>query len=588
MGEDKLIVPSPANPLAVARMFVNTHYIDQQDTTLIRSHRNTFHVYGGTSWPEIEDRRLEADLYRWLEDAWYWKKTAKDEELVEFEPSRRKMGDLIEALAALTHLDAKVTPPTWLGMDGPDVMPFANGLLDLTTRELRSHTPTFFSFHVMPFSYDAAAPAPTRWLTFLEQLWPEDVESRETLAEIMGYVLAGGTALQKVALLVGPKRSGKGTIGRVMTGLLGAHNVAAPTLSSLTTNFGLSPLIGKPLALISDARLGTRIDASIAVERLLSISGEDSLTIDRKYRDPWTGRLPTRFVILTNEVPRFADASGALASRFVPLVLTNSFYGHEDPALTDKLLEEAPGILNWCLDGLDRLRERGYFEQPASARDAIRRLEDLASPVGAFVRDRCNVDVLLEVDKDALWNEWKAWCEAEGRDRPGTKAVFARDLIAAYPSVKARRPKREGERVHVYEGIGVRGPGDDDEPEDESSRPREDRDSEQQSVEPLTTRDTPPAVMDETATHIEQDRRSVPVVTGGQGSSAMYVSHDVGSSIPPGTLIRQVGGLKTRRYWVKATTNGSVDAWELERGGAAGKLRTFRVADVIVVEAADA
>ena len=57
----------------------------------------------------------------------------------------------------------------------------------------------------------------------------------------------------------------------------------------------------------------------IAVERLLSISGEDSITVDRKYRAPWTGRLPTRFLILTNELPRFADSSGALASRFVLL-----------------------------------------------------------------------------------------------------------------------------------------------------------------------------------------------------------------------------------------------------------------------------
>ena len=87
-------------------------------------------------------------------------------------------------------------------------------------------------------------------------------------------------------LLVGPKRSGKGTIARVLTGLLGMHNTAAPTLAGLTQNFGLQPLIGKPLAIISDARLGTRADNMIAVERLLSISGEDTLTIDRKYRDP--------------------------------------------------------------------------------------------------------------------------------------------------------------------------------------------------------------------------------------------------------------------------------------------------------------
>ena len=141
MSDNVLVVPAPSNPVAVARRFVETFYTDPQDTTLIRNHRNTFHVYDRTSWPEIEDRRLEADLYRWLEGALYWKKTSKGEELVEFEPSRRKMGDLIEALGALTHLDAKVTPPTWLGFQGPDVMPLANGLLDLDIRELRYHTP---------------------------------------------------------------------------------------------------------------------------------------------------------------------------------------------------------------------------------------------------------------------------------------------------------------------------------------------------------------------------------------------------------------------------------------------------------------
>ena len=55
----------------------------------------------------------------------------------------------------------------------------------------------------------------------------------------------------------------------------------------------------------------------MVVERLLSVSGEDSLTIDRKYREPWTGRLPTRFVVMTNELPRLSDSSGALASRFI-------------------------------------------------------------------------------------------------------------------------------------------------------------------------------------------------------------------------------------------------------------------------------
>lgn len=251
-------------------------------------------------------------------------------------------------------------------------------------------------------------------------------------------------------MLVGPKRAGKGTILRVVKGLLGDHNVAAPTLSSLTTNFGLQPLIGKPLAAISDARLGTRADSLVAVERLLSISGEDAITVDRKFKEPWTGTLPTRFVIVTNEVPRFTDASGALASRFVILNLSRSFYAHEDPRLTVKLLEQAPGIFNWALRGLDRLTDRGYFVMPASAKDALRHLEDLASPVSAFTRDHCTIRVGIQIKKDELWAAWKAWADTEGMPA-GTKAVFVRDLRAAVPGLK---PRRIG-GVHVIEGLAL-------------------------------------------------------------------------------------------------------------------------------------
>jgi hypothetical protein len=129
-----------------------------------------------------------------------------------------------------------------------------------------------------------------------------------------------------------------------------ARHVAAPTLTSMSSKLGLQPLIGKPLALISHARIhGSH---SVVVERLLSISGEDAITIDRKNREAWTGTLPTRIVIATNELPRLGDASGALASRMIILNTPESFYGRENHDLTDNLMEELPGIFNWALDSL--------------------------------------------------------------------------------------------------------------------------------------------------------------------------------------------------------------------------------------------
>jgi putative DNA primase/helicase len=453
--EADLIVPAPTEPVAVARRFVEDRYHDERGCRLIH-HHGLFYAWTGTHWPEGEGRAVRSDLYRWLEDAMYRKDNGAG--LVPFQPTKGKVANALEALEAITHISEHLGPPTWIGAapwPAEDTVALQNGLLRLSARELHPHTPAFFNEHVLPFAFDLSAPQPERWHRFLNELWDDDRESIDTLQELMGYILGGGTAQQKAFMLVGPKRTGKGTILRVLTALLGLENVAAPTLSSLATNFGLQPLVGKPLAAISDARLGSRSDSLVAVERLLSISGEDAITVDRKYRDPWTGRLPTRFVVLTNEIPRFSDASGALASRFVVLTLQRSFYGREDTSLTDQLLAELPGIFNWCLEGLDRLLQRGHFVQPSAARNALQHLEDLASPVGAFVRDRCLVDTEAQVDKVELWEAWKDWCTDEGAHH-GTKSVLIRDLKAAVPGATPRRLGRGEDRRQVVAGIALR------------------------------------------------------------------------------------------------------------------------------------
>jgi putative DNA primase/helicase len=272
-------------------------------------------------------------------------------------------------------------------------------------------------------------------MDFLRQLWPDDKEARLTLQMMFGLMLTPETKYQKIFLIVGPKRSGKGTIARVLRRLLGKNNVAGPTLASLSTHFGLAPLINKSCAIISDARLSTRADAHIVAERLLSISGEDSLTIDRKYRKPWDGQIGARFVILTNELPRISDASGALASRFVVVTLNQSFYGREDQELTGKLLLDLPGILNWSLRGSDRLREHGSFKMPKSSLEAIRTLEDLANPVSAFIRDWCVLGPTETCKVNVLFDAWVKWCDVEGH-RPGSNIVFGRNLRAAQPQLR--------------------------------------------------------------------------------------------------------------------------------------------------------
>jgi P4 family phage/plasmid primase-like protien len=244
----------------------------------------------------------------------------------------------------------------------------------------------------------------------------------------------------------------KATIGRVLTRLVGAGNVVGPTTSSLAGTFGLQPLIGRSLAIVSDARFSGE-NVGVVVERLLCISGEDTLTVDRKFLGSVTMKLPTRFVFLTNELPRMNDASGALAGRFVILRLVRSFYGQEDTTLTAQLMAELPGILLWAIEGLKRLRERGHFVQPAAVADAVREMEDLASPVLAFVRDCCEVGVGRRTWIDEMYEAWKRWCERDGRSAITSKQVFGRDLAAAVPGVVRRRGAGD---VSFYDGIELR------------------------------------------------------------------------------------------------------------------------------------
>jgi putative DNA primase/helicase len=168
-------------------------------------------------------------------------------------------------------------------------------------------------------------------------------------------------------------------------------------------------------------------NSNVVVERLLSISGEDTLTIDRKYKDHWTGKLPTRMHIISNELPKLGDASAAIVGRFVLLLLSRSWLGKEDTELEGRLSQELPGILNWSLDGLYRLTvtNQNRFTFLESADEAIVAMRDLASPVGAFVRERCVVGPDKQVAVDELYKAFKDWAE-ENEQPKSSKAVFGR------------------------------------------------------------------------------------------------------------------------------------------------------------------
>lgn len=453
------ILLSPGTPYLSAKEMMRCLYTTEDAVTLLRRHRGAFWLHSKGCYRQITDERLKNSVWRFLDEANKVISVGKKFKTVPFAPKTSNVGDVSNACNSVCELDDFVAPPSWLGdMDMPpasEFMSFANGLLHVPSGELYPHTPEFFGVFGSGVEFDADAKEPEQWLKFLGETLV-DPEAISTLQEWMGYTLTPDTRQQKMLMCIGPRRSGKGTLARIHTALLGMDSVAGPTMSSLGENFGLEPLITKSLAIISDARMG-RADKSAIVERLLSISGEDAITVPRKFLPAWSGRLPTRFAVMTNEIPALADGSGALAGRFLILEFQQSFYGREDAGLTQRLMAEISGILNWAIAGYRRLMERGHFVQPANSASLVEQMETLGSPVKLFIEDRCKVGHEQQCEVDALYARWREWCEGEGRigSMVGTKEWFGRNLHSAVTGLKIVRRREGKERPRMYLGIGL-------------------------------------------------------------------------------------------------------------------------------------
>jgi putative DNA primase/helicase len=483
-----------ADPHRLARLFRDTYCLHADGTHTLRFWQGDWMQWGEGFYRCIQDHELHARLAYFckeefnranLEAIAAWEEAGGVDSKGNPRPapkcckvSKTLVVNVALALGGYELLDGRTEDPSWLIEDPPfpahEILPCKNFLVHLPSwvagggsAAVREPHPNLFARHALDYDFDPEAPEPVEWLHFLgsktipdhpgvHQLWPDDRESVAALQEWLGYLLVPDVSQHKILLLVGPTRCGKGTIARVVQALVGIANVANPTLSGLGTQFGLQPLVGKMVAIIADARMSGRSDMAQITENLLSISGEDTRTVDRKHKTSITTKLTTRFLMLSNQIPRLVDESGALANRFIILKMTRDFLGREDHDLTNRLLAELPGILLWAIAGWRRLKERGYFLQPKSGQDDVELMHDSSSPVGAFLRESCVLGPEHTIAIADLYDAWKTWCLSKGREKyTGDEHTFGRNLNAACPTVTVTRPRSEGSRKRHYQGIAL-------------------------------------------------------------------------------------------------------------------------------------
>lgn len=444
------VFPS-SDPILLAREFAKT-------LDLVWHWRGDFYQWVGHWWVLMDDEELRGLLYPWLENV----RVRERKMVVPVRATRTLVSDILSALAGVKQLPNMKEQPFWIEPKPDDPKPssilaFKNGVLDLDAErsKLLPPDPRLFALHGVECDYRSyydGARAPS-WQKFLTSIFPGDLESQETVEEICGYLLSNDTSFQKAFAWIGDKRSGKGTIGRLIRAAVGAGRFINPTMRDFGETFGPANMIGKSVAMISDAR-GVVRSGSAVVETILTVTGEDAQSIPRKFKTHWNGVLPTRLLFLSNEPLDLKDPTGVVISRLITVHFAESFFGREDLTLTDRLLAELPGIVNAWLEGLCRLRNRGHFRQPKSAGDIVQAMDESAGLVRAYVDQHCVTGPEWSIPKEAFREDFNEWAADRGHHKMAEETI-TKQLLGLHRKIRLGRSRRagDGRLVPMYLGI---------------------------------------------------------------------------------------------------------------------------------------
>jgi P4 family phage/plasmid primase-like protien len=365
--------------------------------------------------------------------------------------------------------------PSWTSGGGPGfVINFDNGMLDVERfiegdSTLLPHSRNWFSTCLVPYRFNPRARCPN-WHAFLGQVFEGDGERVRLLQEYMGYCLTPNASLQKMLVLVGLSRAGKGVIRSVVEEMVGKDKAVGYNLRRLLSNFGLYPLLSAQVALVGEVEL-TRGEHVAVLEMLKSITGQDPQTIEIKHdANLFSAVLPTKFIISCNSMPNFKDPSGALANRMLLLNFNKSFAGQEDTALFErKLKPEVEGICQWSVEGLKRVRTEGWTI-PGTMSAAVNQFSRENNTALAFLQDCCRVHpdyatpVLVgvevspgvtEVEKKTVQEVFYQWARDNNPDASWPWAC--RDMRKMMPKLPERARRRVGQGlVDFVPGIDVK------------------------------------------------------------------------------------------------------------------------------------
>lgn len=275
---------------------------------------------------------------------------------------------------------------------------FPNGIYDTAAFAFDNQFKTEAMLtYQMKFDYDAAADCP-EWKKALIKMFPDDSEAIiSVLQEMFGYTFLYGEApADTLFYLWGRGRNGKSIISNVLKALHGAENIAGVPLAEIGKGFNLSAIYDKWVCLCPENAQDKLLDTST----LKALTGRDAIKVEKKYETPFTASITTKIIVNSNHYLRTDDTSAGFWERILPIPFKVTFlskneynarkkslyFRMRDTGLEQKLMRELPGIFNWSIEGLRRLKENKWVFTKSEEITALKNeMLMYCKPVTAFV-----------------------------------------------------------------------------------------------------------------------------------------------------------------------------------------------------------
>lgn len=305
----------------------------------------------------------------------------------------------------------------------PEYLLFTNGILHLQQMQLYNHTPNIARFTNIPYDYDATATAP-KFLATVDDIFNGHKPTIDNLQEMFGYLLYYGKnyPLQKLFVFYGTGRNGKGVISNCITMMLGEKNCSAVFADELQERFGRQNIYNK-MANISPEKSNMK---PMETAYIKSLTGGDTVEIEQKYKDSFSTKIYTKFIICTNQMLTTYDTSHGFFSRLVIFPFENTYVEVDSPCelpsnhkpmdkeLIEHLKKERAGIMNWALQGLLRLRNNNWNMTANPKISSLKtEFQLMTNPVSNFVHSCIEQHTDSRIKTSEMYDCFKAWAISE-------------------------------------------------------------------------------------------------------------------------------------------------------------------------------